>query len=415
MAAKTMTKDRDLSHETLMVSDGLYVMAAGYGGGSGNSGIGGGGGSPGGGTPGGGGGGGNGGGGGKPGGESFGNNLSFPAVFFDEAPMLRSPEGGFTFTTPTYLTAPPPPDFPADYADYVYFAQGVEGNTWRADYLVAPEGQRIAVDFVDLGDALESAPIKAGTNVRLELTLYQDVANPDAGEPRSGDDTTLTGFDMTLLGGAKGSGKPDKVGPTESQGARLDVDSWEGSPVTGATADDSPSGTTYESPLASIYAAETPTVGEGETAESYMSMTVQRVTGLAEGQTTEDAIAALEWIGSQWVDADGGDGITVGGNLANTAFGPELNIGGKYIMGASGKPFKFTSDGDYLVTFAIDDGAPLYFDSGEPGQGFTEMTNVAGARQTLIVEDDGVNGEHNGLLVMLVGVPSSADTGGEGE
>ncbi len=30
-------------------------------------------------------------------------------------------------------------------------------------------------------------------------------------------------------------------------------------------------------------------------------------------------------------------------------------------MGASGKPFKFTSDGDYLVTFALEDGSPVMF------------------------------------------------------
>jgi hypothetical protein len=387
--------------------DDFLVMAAGAGagpGGSGNNGggIGGGGGSPGGGSPGGGGGGGNGGGGGKPGGESFGNNLSFPAIFFETAPTLRGSDGEFTFTTPTLLTAPPPDD----YADYVYFAQGVEGNTWRADYLVATEGQRIAVDFVDLGDALESAPLKAGTNVRLELSLYQDVANPDPDEPVA-DNGSLTAFAMELLGGAKGSGKPDKVGPTESQGARLDADSWHGSPVSGTTADTSLLGTTtYESELASIYAAETPTVGEGETTDSYMSMTVQRVTGLAEGQTTDDAIAALNWNGSQWVDANGNDGITVEGNLANTAFGPELNIGGKYIMGASGKPFKFTSDGNYLITFAVDEDSPFYFDEG------TAMTNIAGTRATTIVQDAGESDGHDGLLVMLVGIPSTGDSGG---
>ena len=88
----------------------------------GGGGIGGGGGSPGGGTPGG------GGSGGKPGGESVGNNLSFPAIFFDPLTQaaLRGDNETFTFTTPTDLNT-----------DYLYFAQGVAGNEWQADSSVA--------------------------------------------------------------------------------------------------------------------------------------------------------------------------------------------------------------------------------------------------------------------------------------
>lgn len=390
--------------KTLKALEDEFLLAKAPDAGSGAGG--GGGGSPGGGTPG-------GGGGGKPGGESVGNNLSFPAIFFDTATpaALRGDPGVFTFTTPTNLGNP----------DYLYFAQGVEGNTWQADSSLATA---ITVDYVDLGDALESAPIKQGTNVRLELTLYQDLINLDAGEPGYVDanedgaadnlGVSQTAFAMTLLGGAKGSGKPSITGPTESQGAQLDSSLWKGSPYEGTTPLD---GTTFESDVASVYAAEG--VGEGAT-NSYMSMSIQKVEGLVQG----DPITGLAWNGTQWVDADDTDAITVGDNIANTAFAPELNIAGKYIMGASGKPFKFTADGNYLITFALEDGTPVRFD------GFTLVQNDidpatlgfqpgdAAGRTTQVIADgdmsySGGDGDsHNGLLAILVGVPSSAEEGG---
>lgn len=365
------------------------------------SGIGGGGGSPGGGS------GGGGGGGGRPGEESVGNNLSFPALFPDAsaAPVLRGTEGLFTFTTPASPTEAVDPG-------YVYFAQGVEGNAWQAENIALDGLSTITVDYVDIGDALESAPLKQGSNVRLELTLYQDLASTDLGEVAY--ENPLTGFAMTLLGGAKGSGKASTTGPTESQGARLATSAWTGLPYSGTT-ETAPDGTTFESSYASIYAA---TSTGGETTNSYMSLSVQKVTGLDPGA----AVTGLAWNGSQWVDADSTDAITVGANLSNTLFGPELNIAGKYIMGASGKPWKFTADGNYLITFALEDGAPVLMDANTVVANFDAATVgfldvEAGSRPTEVIAD-GLMGTaggdtHNGLLAMLVGVPSTV--GGEGE
>jgi hypothetical protein len=370
----------------------LAVGGSGAGGGSGGGGIGGGGGSPGGGTPGG------GGSGGKPGGESVGNNLSFPAIFFDPMTQeaLRGDPGAFLFTTPTDLGD-----------EYRYFAQGVEGNVWQADSSVA--ATPVTIDYVDIGDALESAPIKAGTNVRLELTLYQDLINLDSGEP--GDGLSQTAYAMTLLGGAKGSGKPSIVGPTESQGARLPESAWDGSPYAGDIAT-APAGTTFESNVASVCAAE----GAGEGAvNSYMSMSIQKVEGLAQG----DLVTGLAWDGTKWVDADPTDSISVGGNLVTTAFGPELNIAGKYIMGASGKPYKFTADGNYLVTFALEDGTRVRLDESTLVQNDADPATLgyqpgdAAGRITQVIADgvmsySGSDGDtHNGLLAMIVGVPSN--------
>ena len=368
------------------IEDLVSVLAVG-GGGAGGGGAGGGG-----------------AGGGKPGGESVGNNLSFPAIFFDPATQaaLRGDNGTFTFTTPTDLNT-----------DYLYFAQGVAGNEWQADSSVSA-GVPVTIDYVDIGDALESAPIKQGTNVRLELTLYQDLINLDSGE--LGDGLSQTAYAMTLLGGAKGSGKPSTVGPTESQGAQLLESLWNGSPYTGDIAT-APAGTTFESNVASVCAAE----GAGEGAvTSYMRMSIQKVEGLAQG----DLVTGLAWDGTKWVDANPDDAISVGGNLVTAAFGPELNIAGKYIMGASGKPYKFTADGNYLVTFALEDGTPVRLDGStlvqndadpdtlgyQPGDAAGRITQVIADGDMSSLDSDGDT--HNGLLVMIVGVPSSAPEGG---
>jgi len=394
--SKRLQLPNDIEDLVSVLAVGGSGAGGGAGGGSGGGGIGGGGGSPGGGTP--------GGGGGKPGGESVGNNLSFPAIFFDPATQaaLRGDNETFTFTTPTDLNT-----------DYLYFAQGVAGNVWQADSSLASLATPITVDYIDIGDALESAPIKQGTNVRLELTLYQDLINLDSGE--LGDGLSQTAYAMTLLGGAKGSGKPSTVGPTESQGAQLLESLWDGSPYTGDIAT-APAGTTFESNVASVCAAE----GAGEGAvNSYMSMSIQKVEGLAQG----DLVTGLAWDGTKWVDANPDDSISVGGNLVTTAFGPELNIAGKYIMGASGKPYKFTADGNYLVTFALEDGTPVRLDGSTLVQNDADpaalgyQPGAAAGRITQVIADGdmsylGDGDTHNGLLVMIVGVPSTAPEGG---
>ncbi len=405
-----------LSSKSLEVAS-LAASASGSGsGGSAGGGIGGGGGSPGGGTPGVG-----GSGGGRPAETTAGNNLSFPAIFPETAPTLRGTENAFIFTTPTYLTGD---------TSYVYFAQGVEGNEWQAGNISpdATAASPIAIDYVNIGDALESAPIQKGRNVRLELTLFEEIADV-TGTP----DDTLSGFAMTLLGGSKGKGKPGTTGPTESQGARYPYDNpW--TAQTGTASDiTNDQGITYDSAYASVYAANGTNTGEGDTVASYMTLVIQKVDGLSPqyiGQGGADFITGLGWDGSQWVDTNSSDAITVGNNLSATTFGPELTISGTYNVGASGSPWKFTADGTYLITFALKDGTPVIFDAGTkvanddpllPGFQPTELT---AGRYTQVVADNtfGVTpgpgsgfepaDTHNGLLAMLVGVPSQLPTGG---
>ena len=396
----------------------LAASAAGQGPGSGGgsgsgSGIGGGGGSPGGGTPGGG-----GSGGGRPGETTAGNNLSFPAIFPETAPTLRGTANKFTFTTPTYLK---------DDTTYAYFAQGVEGNEWQAGNISAGATAEspIAIDYVNIGDALESAPIQKGRNVRLELTLFEEIA-----DVTKTPDDTLPGFAMTLLGGSKGKGKPGTTGPTESQGARYPyANPWTAKTDTASEQTNS-DGITYDSRYASVYAANATNTSEGDPAANYMTLVIQKVEGLTPqyiGQGGTDFISGLGWDGTQWVDTntDLGDTITVGNNLSTTAFGPELTISGTYNVGASGSPWKFTADGTYLITFALTNDTPVMFDAdtkvandGDPlALGFQPTTELTAGRYTQVIADglmsSGGDGDtHNGLLAMLVGVPSQLPTGG---
>ncbi|MFZ9765039.1 MAG: hypothetical protein ACO3B9_06765 [Burkholderiaceae bacterium] len=408
-----------LSSKSLQVAS-LVASAAGRGIGSGSGGnagggIGGGGGSPGGGAPGG------GGGGGRPGETTAGNNLSFPAIFPETAPSLRGTQNAFTFTTPTYLTGD---------TGYAYFAQGVEGNEWQAGNISAnaTAEKPIAIDFVNIGDALESAPIQKGRNVRLELTLFEAIADV-TGNPKD----TLSGFAMTLLGGSKGKGKPGTTGPTESQGARYPyANPWTAKEGT-ASEITNDQGITYDSLYASVYAADATSTGEGDTVAGYMTLVIQKVEGLTPqyiGQGGADFITGLGWDGTQWVDTNLGDSITVGNNLSTTAFGPELTISGTYNVGASGSPWKFTADGTYLVTFALKDGTPVIFDADtqiandDPLLPGFQPTELLAGRYTQVIADKtfGVTlgagslfepaDTHNGLLAMLVGVPSQLPTGG---
>lgn len=156
-----------------------------------------------------------------------------------------------------------------------------------------------------------------------------------------------------------------------------------------------------------------------------MSLVIQKVEGLTPQYVGQggDFITGLGWDGTQWADTDVTDSITVGSNLSTTAFGPELTISGTYNVGASGSPWKFTADGTYLITFALKDGTPVIFDEAttvvndDPLLPGFQATALTAGRYTQVIADglmsSGGDGDtHNGLLAMLVGVPSQLPTGG---
>lgn len=121
--------------------------------------------------PGGGPGGGNGGGGGPPdGGEEAANSLSVPAVFVPDT--IGSPPLGFACGAAvlptgetTYFAAP----FTGTSGEY--YVQGEDA--WQASCATDADGLAVTADW---GDNLTSAPLKAGTPIRVEMGLLADDA-----------------------------------------------------------------------------------------------------------------------------------------------------------------------------------------------------------------------------------------------
>lgn len=296
--------------------------------------------------------------------ETAGNNLSFPVIFPQGVtPLaLRGDMNELTLTIPyTTITEPVPPG-------YVWFAQKVDGNEWQAGNRVA--SAPIVIDAVDMGDALESARLRIGNFIRVELALFDNLNEP------------MRAYEMAKIGGQ---------GKTEVQGTRLEQDRWMdgGVSLTGSQLDTLLGSTTYLSDRATVY-----------TPAGVMGLTIQKF--------AVDPVAGLAWDGSMWV----GNGIDQEDLAENTKLGAELTVSGKVISGVSGSPWKFTEAGSYRITFDLKEGSSVSLGPD------TEFINVAGPRAEAIVPDGemsyGVGADtHNGLIYMDVQVPSQVAGGDE--
>lgn len=315
-----------------------------------------------------------------------GNNLSFPAIWLSgqgDDPLgldSRSGENSLSLTVP--FSAEPDAD------GYYYFAQKTEGNEWQAGNIQASEP--VEVGWVDIGDAMESAPVKLGRFIRLELALYDDLRTDGNYTPDS-----MRAYTMTQLS--------EQTGRNEVQGVRslsentiIDNDS---------NAIDALTGTTYQSNFATVYAP-------------MMELTIQK---FDVDNPSEDQLTGLRWDGdnSIWVGDDGVIGTT--DYAESTKFGSELNVVGKVINGVSDKPFRFTDAGLYRVTFSLPNNIPMVLTEdtliGTYDKDTYDFSPVTEGRETIVVADNtlGVDGAdtHNGLLYMDMLVPSIV--GGEGE
>jgi hypothetical protein len=141
---------------------------------------------------------------GPPGGESLGNNLSFPVVFSDGfTKPLRGEYGSPQFFDADlwyvwsdgnckFITVDPdltcPAELPPD-ATAVYQQQG-ESN-WQAESvtLTPAPGSELYVDWIDWGDNLEAVAWYLNSKVRTEVVLIQDLVAP------------MTAFEMVWLSG----------------------------------------------------------------------------------------------------------------------------------------------------------------------------------------------------------------------
>lgn len=219
------------------------------------------------------------------------NNLSFPAIAVD----------GFAITplTSSSFLVPYAGTYPGLTAEEIaalgsgpWYAQKTTGNVWQAEF--ANRGTE-DVTYIDWGDNIESVYPKIRLPFRLEVTLYKDLG-----------EETMTAYNMAVLEYPSSS--------TELQGTNT---------------------ITAENNFATVIS-------------SRPKLVIQYL---------KSSVPALTWIPliSQWVNIDDSEEVPVVTyyNIVPVSFAPELNVGGKYIYGASQGGWKPTLTGYYRITFYL--------------------------------------------------------------
>jgi hypothetical protein len=220
---------------------------------------------------------------------TVGNNLSYPAITADGYAITAVPDS-FTVTYPvdatdtysgltaaeiTYLTTNGP-----------WYPQKTTGNTWQADFVDALTP--VNVSYIDWGDNAETVSPKIRSPFRLEMTLYEPLADLGA---------TAQGYTMAVLEYPSSS--------NELQGTNQEM---------------------YDATYATVVSASP-------------KLVVQFL-----GASVPDT---LEWASDKWVYT----GTNTWPSIAPVSFAPELNVGGKYVYGASQGGWKPTQAGYYRITF----------------------------------------------------------------
>lgn len=257
------------------------------------------------------------GGGGKPGGETAGNNLSFPVQVSESVYPLTFPGAAGTVLIDgvvlpgTNSTDDPTPCLGAVQKDSL--------NSWQADSALATPN---VITTIDWGDNLESKDWKLGTVVRVETGLYDSVlAAP------------MTRYEMCYISGS-GTDEVWGLRVTGSAGAYVPVE--------------------LESTEAMVYTAGA-------------RLTIQHI--VPGGPYTWDPATHM-WTGTgasapifnaaAWQATADGPG----------SYGAELNVGGKIVYGYVWKTTGLTA-GEYRLTFSLDDAETGFVGSGASFDGTT--------------------------------------------
>jgi len=263
------------------------------------------------------GGGGHGGGGG---GEQFGNNLSNPVIWSDGvAKELRGTFGAPVLDGESFSVG-----------DLDWYLQQDPDNEWQAETLNAVTAgiMPLFVDQIDWGDNLEARDWPAGSQVRVETVLYEDVsASADA----------MTGFEMRYLFGE---------GSTEM---------WGSNGLVYSTADTDASTDPWKSSIATVYSR-------------CARLTIQKLVG------TRDDPLDLTWSPElgQWTGdvepPDFNHGVWEAGE-GQGDYSAEINVRGRLIYGYNWRVAQLhpvDTAGDYRLTFSVDalgpDSTPAHCD-----------------------------------------------------
>jgi len=170
-----------------------------------------------------------------------------------------------------------------------WYAQKVEGNAWNADYVNLESEDTVAVFGVDWGDNTESVKPTVGRPYRLEMALFADRTS-----------APMQGYVMGMLANPS---SPDEIQGTSTE--------------------------KYDSNYATITSPEP-------------KLRIQDISGIDLTTLTWDA-ESYAWISSEQATIP----------ETTIAFAPELNVGGKYIFGASEGGWKPAATGTFRITFYI--------------------------------------------------------------
>jgi len=250
--------------------------------------------------------------GGKPGGETAGNNLSFPVIWSDgQDKALRSTDMGQMMFGGEFFMLVDPGN--PDAGEQAWNIQNDPINEWCASYY-DPLGASTSVDWIDWGDNLEAKDWRYGAKVRVETVLFEDIL---AGYPE------MQGFRM-MMDPASSTGRNEVWGTN---------------------------GQLYVADQATIY---TPNA----------RLTIQKLNTAREdipvlGDEYWDAVAG------EWVDVDGTDyfgEVVFNGPAWLGGDGPgyysaEINVKGKVIYGYNWDTrVTEAGPGDYRITFSLTNG-----------------------------------------------------------
>ena len=177
-----------------------------------------------------------------------------------------------------------------------WYAQKVTGNTWQAE--IRNRSDPLSVTFIDWGDVIESVNPKINRPFRLEVTLYVDVSVDQ-----------MEGYWMAMLAYPS---SPQEVQGT-NEGQHYTYGNW------ATIASSSPA-------LRIQYLIDDPENGVN-----------------------------ISWDPDDYLWT--GDAV---GATTNITFAPELNVGGKYIYGASTGGWKPTVAGLYRITFYMKENPSIH-------------------------------------------------------
>lgn len=357
-------------------------------------------------------------GGGRPGGESFGNNLSFPVIWAEGAtkvlrgapgmtPMLDGSWWWWWGTDPVSdspLSCAPDPDnleycddgIPGTYDPNALpgagaiqvFLQKDELNVWQAGTVAPPSGGLVLVDKIDWGDNLESVDWTIRSQVRTEVVLIEDLLAADPVEPPGWEPS------LSLL-----------------QYGMRHVSGWGINEVHGLATPNGQPETITPSPEATVYS-------------HCARLTIQRL--LVERDDPD--LANLYWVPRQgWMDPEGTriNPPIFNGAVWEGADGPgyysaEINVKGKVIYGYTWN-VRQNNDGvgDYRITFSFDTGVPnaplnTYF-----ADGVTTIVQPIEEEESAIDDEGGTEGGATAVIdtvnnLTYIDVRIVGNTGGGG-